>query len=135
MTRDSRDPPVSDGDNTYYGISKADVDAWAERERQRRRAWLDGPSEEDKRAWAARQKRQRRVVADDPGAEEDFAEGRRVIDRMQVDTVLALVGAASTLVDAPYRLIGNLVRAGRDWEDQMLTSSRRRRRVRFGDED
>ena len=32
--------------------TQEEIDAWAERERRRRAAWLAGPSEEDRRAWA-----------------------------------------------------------------------------------
>jgi len=133
MSRDDRDACSSD--DPYHGIPKSEVEAWSERERERRRKWLEGPSEEEKREWAARQARRRRLDKDRHLDDEDLEEGRRVADRLQHDAALALVGAANRLVEAPYRILGDLVRAGRGWEDEFLAPARRRRRVRYRDED
>jgi hypothetical protein len=133
MSRDDRDQCSSD--DPYYGIPKSDVDAWTERERERRRRWLEGPSEEEKREWASRQWRRRRRDKGRHLDEDDFEEGRRVADRLQHDAALALVGAANRLVEAPYRILGDLVRSGRDWEEDFLAPVRRRRRVRYREED
>lgn len=126
----------SDKDDEYYGVPESEVNAWADRVRKRRRAWLDGPDEEEKRAWAARHRHRGTAdVADDDYEDADLAEGRRVLDRIQVDTALAIVGAANRLIEAPYRLVGGLVRSGRDWEDHAIETLRRRRRVRLDDLD
>ena len=134
MSKEPKESHSSDKDDEYYGLPEAEVNAWADRVRKRRRAWLEGPDEEEKRAWAARHSRRRHVDVDED-EDADLAEGRHVLDRIQLDTVLALVGAANRLIEAPYRLVGGLVRSGRDWEDQALETLRRRRRVRLDDED
>jgi len=46
-----------EADSSPVGPSNSDVDAWAERERRRREAWLAGPSEDEKRDWARRKRR------------------------------------------------------------------------------
>src|SRR5262245_63649497 len=106
MSRDDRDPNPSD--DPYHGIPKTEVESWAERERERRRKWLEGPSEEEKREWAARQARRRRLDKDRHFDDDDVEEGRRVADRLQHDAALALVGVANRLADAPYRIFGDL---------------------------
>jgi hypothetical protein len=134
MSSDDRNQ--SSSDDPYYGIPKTEVDAWAERERERRRRWVEGPSEDERREWAARQHRRRRWLDTDPHSnEDDVEEGRRVADRLQHDAALALVGVANRLAEAPYRILGDLVRAGRSWEDEFMSPGRRRRRVRYRDED
>jgi hypothetical protein len=134
MSRDDRDQ--SSSDDPYFGIPKTEVDAWAERERERRRRWVEGPSEDERREWAARQSRRRpRPDSDRHADDDDVEEGRRVADRLQHDAALALVGVANRLAEAPYRLLGDLVRSGRSWEDEFLSPGRRRRRVRYRDED
>ena len=136
MSKEPMDSHSSDKDDEYYGVPEAEVNAWAERVRKRRRAWLEGPDEEEKRAWAARHRRRRHLDLDEDEEEDrDLGEGRRVLDRIRLDTALALFGAANRLIEAPYRIVGGLVRSGREWEDHALETLRRRRRVRLDDED
>src|SRR3712207_5739425 len=52
------DAPYDD-DVSAVGPTDVDADDWAERERRRRRAWLDGPSEDERIAWARRERRRR----------------------------------------------------------------------------
>ncbi|HJQ31320.1 MAG TPA: hypothetical protein VJ866_04025 [Pyrinomonadaceae bacterium] len=40
---------------TSYPPTRDDVEEWAERERRRRQAWLEGPSEEERHEWARRE--------------------------------------------------------------------------------
>jgi hypothetical protein len=134
MPKEPKASHASDKDDDYHGVPEAEVNAWAERVRRRRQAWLEGPQEEEKRAWAARQSRRHAINADEED-DLDLIEGRRVLDRMQIDAALALYGAANLLLQAPYRLVGGLVRSGRAWEDEALETLRRRRRVRLDDED
>lgn len=119
-------------------VSASEIEAWAKREHERRRLWLEGPSEEEKQEWADLQRRRRRRKASEPESDYDddgIEEGRRVADRWERDVALALAGVASRLVDSPYRLLGNLVREGREWEDKHRESRRRRPRVWMEDED
>ena len=118
--------PKSDTD------SNSDVERWAEREKKRRKAWLDGPSEEEKREWLERHSPRRghdRSIED-----EDIEEGRRIAARWERDIGWAVIGLTSRLMDSRYAILGNLVREGREVEDQYLASRRRRRRV-FSDDD
>lgn len=119
-------------------VSASEIEAWAKREHERRRLWLEGPSEEEKQEWADLQRRRRRRRASELESDYDddgIEEGRRVADRWERDVALALAGVASRLVDSPYRLLGNLVREGREWEDKHRESRRRRPRVWMEDED
>lgn len=119
-------------------VSASEIEAWAKREHERRRLWLEGPSEDEKQEWAQLQRRRRRREASETegGHDEDgIEEGRRLADRWERDVALALAGVASRLVDSPYRLLGNLVREGRDWEDKHRESRRRRPRVWMEDEE
>lgn len=121
-------------------VTESDVAAWAERERQRRQKWLEGPTEDEKRAWARaelrrrlREQHEQRLDAEHD-TDADVAEGRRVADRLRYDTTLALIGAANRLVDSPYRFLGGLLREGAEWEEEHRMPLRKRRRVRFDEE-
>ena len=51
-----------------------EVDAWAEREKNRREAWLAGPSDAEKREWSRRQRelselRETYGASDEPDSE------------------------------------------------------------------
>jgi hypothetical protein len=118
--------PKSDAD------SNNEVERWADREKKRRKAWLDGPSEEEKREWIERHSR--RKAYDRPSEDEDIEEGRRIAARWERDIGWAVMGFASRLMDSRYAILGNLVREGREAEDEYLASRRRRRRV-FWDDD
>jgi hypothetical protein len=133
MTKHPRRSESPDGDDNGSAVSDAEVEAWAARERQRRVDWSDGPTEEEKKAWARRE----RWRHDGGGRTKcaDVSEGRRVVDRLERDSALALIGAVSLLAEAPYRLVGSLIRAGREWEDELYVPRRQRRRVLLDDED
>jgi hypothetical protein len=73
--------------------------------RQRREAWLAGPTDAEKEAWAQRE-RERRLAE---------IEGRRWPRRPPGDPV--------------SEVFENLVRAGREWEDEFTAQPPRRRRV------
>ena len=112
--------------------SSNEADRWADREKKRRKAWLDGPSEEEKQEWLER--RSRRKGYDNSSEDEDIEEGRRIAARWERDFGWAVTGLVSRLMDSRYALLGNLVREGREAEDHYLASRRRRRRV-FSDDD
>jgi hypothetical protein len=118
-------------------VTEADIDAWAAEEKRRRQAWLEGPTEEEKQAWADRERRRRitGLSVDTPDLDAVIAEGRRVSDRLHHDISLALAGAASQIVNSPYRILGGLMRAGRELEDEYYTPRRRPRRVPLDMED
>jgi hypothetical protein len=132
MTKSQRHSDSSDGDK-HFAVSDADVEAWAERERKRRAQWAEGPTEEEKRAYARRERWRRGDTA--RSRRSDLSEGRRVVERVQRDSALALLGVAALVAEAPYRLIGTLVRAGRDWEDEFDIPPRQPRRVVLDEDD
>src|SRR6266849_700711 len=82
-------------------VTDSDVSAWAERERQRRQKWIEGPTESENKAWARAEYRRRlreqheQLLDAEQDMDADLAEGRRVADRLRHDTTLALAGATS----------------------------------------
>src|SRR5260370_28052676 len=59
-TESRRSDSASDTANEPWAVPEADIAAWAERERKRRQAWLEGPNEEDKQAWADAERQRRK---------------------------------------------------------------------------
>lgn len=88
-----------------------DVEEWAEREKERREAWLAGPSEAEKREWT-RQQRHRSELREIYGAGDrsDSEVEREVERRLRLDAHLARVAIFDRLVHWPRRLgaIGGL---------------------------
>ena len=111
-------------------VSETDVEGWAARERAERRAWLEGPSEEEKKDWAERERRRRAARADRGEFDGDEYEGRRIAERWRRDMELVLIGLAGRIIEPPYALLGNMVREGRRFEDELNNSRRRRSRKR-----
>ena len=114
-TESRRSDSDFDTGNEPWAVSEADIAAWAERERKRRQAWLEGPNEEDKEAWAdaerLRRKRQYReeLLGLDDLFDVDLEDGRRFADRM-------IAGFTNRMVDTPLRKLGDLLREGRSVE-------------------
>jgi hypothetical protein len=109
-----------------------EIEAWAERERARRQAWLSGPSEQE-RAEYAENLRQRRLA-------EAFDEGEALLqERMRQglhysrEAQLAAEGAMSLFFRWSQRTFAELVKAGREWEEDTALP-RMPRRVRMDDE-
>jgi hypothetical protein len=126
-TESKRSESASDTGNEPWAVSEADVAAWAERERKRRQAWLEGPNEEDKQAWTdaerKRRKRQyREELLDIDLFDIDLEDGRRFADRM-------MAGFTNRIVDTPLRKLSDLLREGRSVESREREPLRRRRRV------
>jgi hypothetical protein len=129
--------PVTDGASgapsaTEEAISldptEAELEEWADQERRRRAAWLNGPTPEE-RAIFARQERERRL-ADLGGTSRDrFRRGLHYPREAQ----LAAEGAMSILLRWSRRTMAELVEAGREWEDE-LSGPRRRSRVPLDDD-
>ena len=112
--------------------TQAEIDAWVAKEKARRQAWLAGPNEEEREAYAKRLK-QRRVA-------ETFDEGTHLIDegvrrgvKVGREGQLAVEGAMALLYRWSRRTMTDLVRAGREWEEETAMPSRRRR-VPFDDD-
>jgi hypothetical protein len=110
-------------------VSETDVDGWAARERARRRAWLEGPSEEEKTAWAKRERHRRARQTERGDYEDDEVEGRRMAERWRREAELVLTGLASRILETPYALLGTVSREGRRHEDEFKNIRRRRKRV------
>ena len=51
--------PLYDDELSDVGPTGLDAEDWAARERRRRQAWLNGPSEDERIAWARRERRRR----------------------------------------------------------------------------
>ena len=127
--------------------SDAELDAWAERERQRRAGWVSGPTAEERAAWK-QQERERRLarLTAEPAA--DAADLARRAQRSLREAQLAAEGAVSLVwkgleADGPVGLLREwsrrglaaLVHAGRAWEeDRVPPGSGAGRRVPLDDE-
>jgi len=112
--------------------TQAEIDAWVAKERERRQAWLNGPSPEEREAYAQRL-RQRRLA-------DTFDEGEAMLTdsvkrgmRLGREGQLAAEGAVALLYRYSRRTFAELVRAGREWEEE-TSLPRRRRRVSMDDE-
>jgi hypothetical protein len=108
------------------------VDAWAEQERERREAWLRGPTQAQKSDWAAREHTRR--MAEQSGhkaAAPRLAPGESPVFMMQRyarEAQLAAEGAMSLVLNLSVRdVFDQLVQAGRDWEDEYTSRPVRRR--------
>ena len=137
MRKDSEPQRKNEIGDEPHIVTESDVSAWAERERQRRQKWIEGPTESEKRAWARAEHRRRlreQLLDTEEDMDADLVEGRRVADRLQYESTLALAGAASRLFNSPYRYFGSLLREGAEWEEEHRVPLRKRRRVRFDEE-
>ena len=106
--------------------TQAEIEAWAAREKARREAWLRGPTDEE-RAEYARHVRQRRLADTFDIGEQKLENGVRQGLRYGREGQLAAEGAMYLLYRWSRRTFGDLVRAGRDWEEETALPNRRRR--------
>lgn len=113
--------------------TQAEVEDWAAQERKRREAWLQGPTEGERAAYAKRLRQRRLAEAFDEG-EARIADGVRVGVRYGRDTQLAAEGAMTLFYRWSRRTFSELVRAGREWEEDTSLPNRRRR-VSMDDEE
>jgi hypothetical protein len=102
----------------------AEIDAWAEEERQRRATWLAGPTPEERAAFARREARLRR--AERQGLDQRTADLARLGLRYTREGQLATEGAISILVRWARQARAELIKAGLEWEDEMARSRPRR---------
>ena len=110
----------------------AEIDAWAERERARRQAWLSGPSDEERAEYAHHVRQRRLAEAFDEG-EHRLQEGMRQGLHYGREAQLAAEGAMTLLYRWSRRTYADLVKAGREWEED-TAMPRARRRVPMDDE-
>ena len=120
-------------DSTSLGPSQAEIDAWAERERARRQAWLDGPSEEERADYASYVRRRRVAEAFDE-SEARIQERMRQGLHYSREAQLAAEGAMTLIYRWSRRTLAELVRAGREWEEETMLP-RTRRRVPMDDDE
>lgn len=113
--------------------TQAEIEEWVAREKRRRQQWLDGPSAEEREAYA-RQLRQRRLADAFDEGETRIADGVRMGVRYGRETQLAAEGAMTLLYRWGRRTFADLVRSGREWEEETSLPNRRRR-VALDDED
>jgi hypothetical protein len=106
--------------------TQAEIEAWAAREKARREAWLRGPTDEE-RAEYAQHVRQRRLADTFDIGEQKLENGVRQGLRYGREGQLAAEGAMYLLYRWSRRTFGDLVRAGRDWEEETALPNRRRR--------
>jgi hypothetical protein len=126
------------------GPTDADVEAWAERVRLRRQAWVDGPTDEEKHDWLRRERARRtaRQQFDDQsgnGGEgrtrpDPYEERLRLQRRYVRDVRLATEGLGAWIATWPFRVLADLVVTGREWEEETMRPARRRW-IPFYDED
>ena len=113
--------PAAPGEPT-----QAEIDAWVAEERARREAWLKGPTAEERAAYARRLRHRRLADTFDEG-EHLLDEGVRRGLRAGREGQLAIEGAMSLLYRFSRRTYAELIKAGREWEEETAMPSRRRR--------
>ena len=106
--------------------TQAEIDAWVARERARRQAWLNGPDEEERMAYARRLRHRRLADAFDEG-ESVIQEKVRLGVRYGRESQLAAEGAMTLFYRWSRRTMAELIRAGREWEEETSLPNRRRR--------
>ena len=106
--------------------TQAEIDAWVARERERRQAWLKGPSPQEREAYA-RRLRQRRLAETFDEGERKIGDVARMGVRMGRETQLAAEGAVRVFYRWTRRTFDELVEAGREWEEETSLPVRRRR--------
>jgi hypothetical protein len=116
--------------------TEEEVEAWAERVRKRRQAWVDGPTDEEKHEWLRRE-RIRRMARAELGGEDrsnsgghdgydHYGERTRIQQRYMRDVRLAAEGLGVMMVTFPFRALAELVAPGREWEEDTLRPAGRR---------
>ncbi len=112
-------------------LTQAEIDEWAVKERARRKAWLEGPTAEERAAYAKRLKNRRFAEMFDESEHKLDETVRRGLHYGR-ESQLAAEGAVSLMYTWSRRFFTELVKAGRDWEEETAMPSRRRR-VPFDD--
>jgi hypothetical protein len=122
MGTDGGEPPL---EPMALEPSEAELDEWAERERKRREAWLNGPTAEERAAYAKRIRERRLLELE--GGEDPWSEWGRQMVKYPREVQLAMEGAMSLMLRWSRRSFEELQRAGREWEQEFGNPIRRRR--------
>ncbi|MBV9597431.1 MAG: hypothetical protein JOZ87_11235 [Chloroflexi bacterium] len=119
------------------GPTDAEIEAWAQHERQRRESWLRGPTQAQKSDWAARERGRRLAELSGQGSAPRASSGEPrlfLVQRYAREAQLAAEGAFSLMLNLSMReMFDQLIQAGRDWE-QEYASRPVRRRIPLGDQ-
>jgi dienelactone hydrolase len=108
--------------------SEAEIERWAERERERRRAWLYGPTPAERAAWRQQERARRRASLDAAAAPDSARRAPPTLREAQLAAegaasltwrVLKADGATGPLQAWSRRGLDALVRAGREWEAEV----------------
>ena len=132
MTTQRWEPPADPEEPALLEPSESEIEDWASQERKRREAWLSGPTADQKAAWARRERERRMLERESSDVRGSVRESSRVLQRYVREMQLAAEGAVSLFFNSsPSEVFDNLVRAGRDWEDEFASQPPRRRRVKL----
>jgi hypothetical protein len=109
--------------------TEEEIKAWAEQERGRRQAWLEGPTEDEKQRWIRREigGGEWEGLPSTPVIETELLEAA---DRLLREADLAAKGSLVALARAPLAVWSYLMRSGRMFEEALYQPPSRRR-VRF----
>lgn len=104
--------------------SDSEIEAWAERERQRRAAWLDGPTREQKLAWAEHERERRLAEFPETQSTRSLLERARLSQRYMREAQLASEGMMNLFWKLSLRGLDVLLREGREWEEEFAPQAR-----------
>jgi hypothetical protein len=126
------------------GPTDAEVEAWAERVRLRRQAWLDGPTEDERNEWQRRERARRATRLEfepeprsgngEPNRLDPYEERLRLQRRYVREARQATEGVGIFFATLPFRMLADFVSAGREWEEESMRPARRRS-IPFNDEE
>lgn len=119
-------------DDTAVEPTQAEIDEWAAKEKARRQAWLAGPTDEEREAYAKRIKNRHFSEMFDESEHRVEETVRRGLHYGR-ESQLAAEGAVSLAYTWSRHFFKELVKAGREWEEETAMPSRRRR-VPFDDD-
>jgi hypothetical protein len=132
MSTQRWEPPADPEEPALLEPSESEIDAWAAQERTRREAWLNGPTADQRAAWARRERERRVLERDASDVRGSVRDSSRLVQRYVREMQLAAEGAVSLFFNSsPSEVFDNLVRAGRDWEEEFTNQPPRRRRVKL----
>ncbi len=126
------DESVPDTDTAFLEPSDDEIEDWAGHERKQREQWLSGPTAEQKAAWARRERERRMLEREASDVRGSVRDSSRLVQRYVREMQLAAEGAVSLFFNSsPSEVFDNLIRAGRDWEEEFTSQPPRRRRVKL----
>jgi hypothetical protein len=108
--------------------TEEEINAWAEQERSRRQAWLEGPTQDEMQRWIRRESGgEWEDLRNAPVVESELLDAA---DRLLREADLAAKGSLVALARAPLAIWSYLIRSGRMFEEELYQPPSRRR-VRF----